>query len=143
MAKDYFAYGTLMCEDIMLTVTGHRFSRISGFLIDYRRRKIKNEVYPGLIPEAGGAVEGIVYRDLTDADWTALDTFEGEMYERRIVRVNLTDSTSIDAYTYVIRPEFENRLDSNDWDFEKFLEFGKKTFQKRYVGFKALKNGDR
>jgi len=143
MTKDYFAYGTLMCEDIMLTVTGRRFTRVSGFLAGYRRRGIKNEVYPGIIPEAGRTVEGIVYRDLTDTAWTALDTFEGEMYERRIVRVNLTDSTSIDAYTYVIRPEFENRLDSNDWDFEKFLEFGKKTFQKRYVGFKALKNGDR
>jgi gamma-glutamylcyclotransferase (GGCT)/AIG2-like uncharacterized protein YtfP len=143
MTKDYFAYGTLMCEDIMLAVTGHRFNRTPGFLRDYRRRAVKGEVYPGILPERDGVVEGIVYRDLPDTAWARLDPFEGEMYQRQIVGVTLADSTPIEAHTYVVRPEFENRLDSSDWDFEKFLQSGKKTFETHYFGFKALKNGHR
>jgi len=140
MTKDYFAYGTLMCEDIMLAVTGHSFSRTPGSLRGYRRRSVKDELYPGIFPERGGVVKGIVYRDLPDATWALLDTFEGEMYQRKIVSVNLADSVSIEACTFVVKPEFENRLDASEWDFEKFLRSGKKTFEAHYAGFKALKN---
>jgi len=143
MTEDFFAYGTLMCEDIMLAVTGRRLSSLRGFLRDYRRRTVKGEVYPGLIPGRGGVVEGIVYRDLRDADWALLDPFEGEMYQRQIVRVTLEDRTSIAAHTYVVRPEFENRLEASDWDFTKFRQFGKGTFEKQYPGFNALKNRHR
>ena len=143
MTKDYFAYGTLMCEDIMLAVTGRRFSRIPGSLHGYRRRSVKGELYPGIIPERGAVVEGIVYWDLPDSTWALLDTFEGEMYQRKIVTVNLADNTSIEVYTFVVRPEFENRLDSSEWNFEKFLQSGKKTFETHYAGFKALKNAHR
>lgn len=127
----------------MLAVTGHRFNRTPGFLRDYWRRAVKGEVYPGILPERGGVVEGIVYLDLPDTAWARLDAFEGEMYQRQIVGVTLTDSTLIEVHTYVVRPEFENRLDSSDWDFEKFLQSGKKNFETHYFGFKALKNGRR
>ena len=143
MTKDLFAYGTLMCEDIMLAVTGERFSRNAGFLRDYQRRKIKGEVYPGVIPRPGGVVEGIVYRDVSDAAWSLLDSFEGEMYRRQVVRVSIADGTSLEAHTYVVRPEFKDRLGSSEWNFEKFLRRGKKTFEARYAGFKALKNARR
>ena len=143
MTGDFFAYGTLMCEDIMLAVTGRRLSSLRGFLRDYQRRTVKGEVYPGLIPERGGIVEGIVYRDLRDADWALLDPFEGEMYQRQIVRVNLEDRMSVEAHTYIARPEFENRLEASEWDFAKFLQCGKGTFEKQYAGFKALKNSRR
>ena len=139
MTKDYFAYGTLMCEDIMLAVTGRRFSRIPASLRDYRRKSVKGEFYPGIIPERGGVVEGIVYHDLPDTAWALLDTFEGEMYQRKIVRVNLADRTSSEAYTFVVKPEFANRLDASEWDFEKFLQSGKKAFETHYAGFNALK----
>ena len=143
MTKDLFAYGTLMCEDIMLAVTGQRFRRIAGFLHDYQRRTMKGEVYPGLIPKPGGIVEGIVYRDVSDVAWVVLDTFEGEMYQRQIVCVRLADGRSIEAYAYLIGPGFENRLGSSEWDFEKFLQSGKKAFETQYAGFKALKDGRR
>ena len=143
MTKDYFAYGTLMCEDIMFAVTGSHFSRTAGFLRDYRRLAVKDEVYPGILPERGRVVEGIVYRELPDIAWARLDAFEGEMYQRQIVSVNLADSASVEVYTFVVRPEFENRLDSSEWNFEKFLQSGKKTFETHYAGFKVLKNAHR
>ena len=141
MSKDFFAYGTLMCEDIMLAVTGSRFKHIPGYLRDYRRRAVKNEVYPGLIPEQGGSVEGIVYFDLTDAVFAVLDRFEDEMYQRQIVQITLEDRTSIAAQTYVVKPEFGSRLDPREWDFEKFVQSGKENFERQYAGFKAVRKG--
>ena len=141
MTKDFFAYGTLMCEDIMLAVTGSRFKHIPGYLRDYRTRAVKGEVYPGLIPEQGGFAEGIVYFDLTEAAFALLDTFEDEMYQRQIVQVNLEDRTSIEAQAYVVKPEFESWLDPHDWDFEKFLQSGKENFERQYAGFKAVRKG--
>jgi gamma-glutamylcyclotransferase (GGCT)/AIG2-like uncharacterized protein YtfP len=143
MINDLFAYGTLMCEDIMLAVTGQRVSRMAGILRGYQRRTIKGEVYPGLIPKPGGVVEGIVYREVSEGAWALLDAFEGEMYQREIVLVSLADGASIEAHAYVIRPEFENRLGASQWDFEEFLRRGRKTFETQYAGFKALKDGRR
>jgi len=140
MTSDYFAYGTLMCEDIMLAVTGRRFTRTPAILRDFRRRAVRGEVYPGILPERGGIVEGIVYRNLPDTAWAGLDAFEGEMYQRQIVGVTLEDRTPVEAYTYVIKPEFQNRLETSEWDFEKFLQSGKKAFEAHYFGFKVLKN---
>lgn len=127
----------------MLAVTGQRFNRTPGFLPDYRRRAVKGEVYPGILPELGGVVEGIVYRNLPETAWARLDVFEGEIYQRQIVGVTLTNGTPVEAHTYVVRPEFENRLDTREWDFKKFLQSGRKIFETHYFGFKALKNGHR
>ena len=68
MTKDLFSYGTLMCEDIMLAVTGRRLSSLRGFLRDYQRRTVKGEAYPGLIPDGVGSSQGSCTATLRDAD---------------------------------------------------------------------------
>ena len=138
MTKDYFAYGTFMCEDILLAVTGHRFNRTPGFLRDYRRRAVKGEVYPGILPERDGVVEGIVYRDLPDTAWARLDAFEGEMYQRQIVSVNLADDTP--RGVHLCRQAGFLRMARHGANADlKILQSGKKTFETHYFGFKARK----
>jgi gamma-glutamylcyclotransferase (GGCT)/AIG2-like uncharacterized protein YtfP len=134
-----FAYGTLMCDDIMRSVAGCSLSQTHGLLRNYRRYKVRGEVYPALIASAGGAVEGIVYHDISDIAWRRLDRFEGEMYERRCVNVLLADGRTETAYTYLIKPEFEGKLVSIEWDFEGFLQTGKVRFEADYPGYGALK----
>ena len=134
-----FAYGTLMCDDIMRNVAGCSLSHTRGVLRGHRRHAVKGEVYPALVSEEGGLVEGIVYHDIPDAAWLRLDRFEGEMYERCSVNVVLADGRNEVVYTYVIRPEFEGRLDPKDWDFETFLRSGKSPFETAYPGYGALK----
>jgi len=55
--KNLFAYGTLMCQEIMLAVTGFPFRGVRGLLRDYHRGTIRGEVYPGIVPRRGGVVE--------------------------------------------------------------------------------------
>jgi gamma-glutamylcyclotransferase (GGCT)/AIG2-like uncharacterized protein YtfP len=140
MTKHYFAYGTLMCADLMHAVAGHCGRPVPGTLRDYRRQTVKGEVYPGIRPQPGTAVEGVVYGNLPSDAWTRLDVFEGDLYQRQLVQVDLADGTTMAAYTYVVKPEFEHRLEATEWDAGQFLRTGKKTFVAHYAGFKALKH---
>jgi gamma-glutamylcyclotransferase (GGCT)/AIG2-like uncharacterized protein YtfP len=137
--KDLFAYGTLMCDDIMRNVAGCILLHTHAVLRNYRRCTVKGEVYPALVASGGGLVEGIVYHDISDAAWLRLDRFEGEMYERRFVNVVLADGRTETVYAYIVRPEFEGRLGLTEWDFEAFLRSGKASFETDYPGYGALK----
>jgi gamma-glutamylcyclotransferase (GGCT)/AIG2-like uncharacterized protein YtfP len=133
-----FAYGTLMCEDIMREISGLRLYHEPGILSGYSRWTVEGEVYPALVPDEKGRVEGRVYRDIPESAWARLDRFEGEMYERQLVQIELKSGMALLAGTYVARPMFLDQLDKSDWDFSSFLRNGKASFQEHYKGFKSL-----
>jgi gamma-glutamylcyclotransferase (GGCT)/AIG2-like uncharacterized protein YtfP len=133
-----FAYGTLMCDDIMQEVSGCRLSQVPGILIGYSRRSVKGEYFPGLVPDEEGRVEGVVYSNVPDSAWDRLDRFEGEIYARRLVRIELNDGATLPAAAYVVKPQFLNHLEPSEWNFADFLRNGKANFQKKYKGYKAL-----
>jgi len=130
-----FAYGTLMCADILYRVAACRPACAPATLAAYRRCAVRNEVYPGIVEDDAARVSGVVYWGVPEGAWRRLDKFEGEMYSRRPVRVLLEDGTSTDAATYVITPEFAHRLAASDWSYEEFLRSGKKIFEAGYPGF--------
>jgi gamma-glutamylcyclotransferase (GGCT)/AIG2-like uncharacterized protein YtfP len=136
--RNLFVYGTLMCEDIMHQVAGCLPARLAGALTGYERRAVKGEHYPGLVPGAGGRVDGVVYRDVPGCAWARLDRFEGDMYRRRCVRVQLTDGATLMAETYVVRRGFVSRLDNAEWNFSEFLRSGKAKFCRHYQGYAQL-----
>jgi gamma-glutamylcyclotransferase (GGCT)/AIG2-like uncharacterized protein YtfP len=139
MTAHLFAYGTLICEDIMFAVSGRRSMGVRCLLRDYERGKIQGEVYPGIVARPGKIVEGVLYSDVPEAAWERLDLFEGEMYQRRVIQVELEDGTVRKAQAYVLRPEFEPNLCAGPWSLDEFLRSGKERFQRQYLGFKALK----
>lgn len=128
-----------MCDDIMRSVAGCSLLHTHAALRSYRRYAVKGEVYPALAASEGGLVKGVVYHDIPDTAWLRLDRFEGEMYDRRFVNVVLADGRTESVYTYIIRPEFEGRLESTEWNFEAFLRTGKARFETDYPGYGALK----
>ena len=133
-----FAYGTLMCDDIMAMASGCRLSPVAGTLRGYRRRAVHGEDYPALVPDAAGQVKGVVYGAVPDAAWRRLDRFEGHMYVRQAVQIDLADGATLAAHTYVVRPQFLHRLEEFDWHFAEFLRHGKARFQGHYTGYRAL-----
>jgi gamma-glutamylcyclotransferase (GGCT)/AIG2-like uncharacterized protein YtfP len=58
--------------------------------------------YPGIIlDEHGGEVEGFLFSSESLAEhWARLDEFEGEGYERVLIKVKLQNGTAVEAYTY-------------------------------------------
>lgn len=133
-----FAYGSLMCDDIMTAVCGTRSTRRPATLHGYRRRAVVGATYPGVEPNADHCVQGVLYLELPDSAWPRLDGFEGEEYERRIVEVEMADRSRLRAWTYVFRPCFAHRLAPDDWDYEHFLREGKARFVADYIGFDTL-----
>ncbi|MGD1972791.1 MAG: gamma-glutamylcyclotransferase [Desulfobacterales bacterium] len=134
-----FAYGTLMCNDIMEEIVGSHLSPVSATLRGYRRMRVKGEHYPALVPDAEQHVEGVVYRNISGASWDRLDQFEGKMYSRKMVQVELNDGQAVPAETYVARAEFMDYLVDAEWDFAEFLRKNKGSFRRSYKGYRALK----
>ena len=142
MSIHLFAYGTLMCEDIMHKVSACRPAHAPATLGNYRRCRVDGEVYPGVVAEQGGLVRGLVYFDVPAEAWARLDAFEGEMYCRSIVLLTgadvCGDEISLEAETYVVRPEFVHRLLPVEWSLAEFLESGRQRFEAGYAGFEQL-----
>ncbi len=133
-----FAYGTLMCPDIMQAVAKQHYKSSKAMVTGYRRLKVRNQHYPGLIPLAGTSVEGRAYFNISPASWRQLDLFEGEMYSRQIIEIMLENSTVISAFTYIVRERYHTYLTTDDWDFDEFLKSGKKAFIHGYHGYNEI-----
>jgi len=121
-----------MCKDIMEEISGCRLTSAPGILRGCRRRSVKGERYPALVLTGEGFVEGVVYRNLPLSAWERLDRFEGEMYIRQAVQIELKDGTVLPAETYAARPEFLDHLEESEWAFADFLRNGKECFKLQY-----------
>jgi len=137
MTDACFAYGSLMCEDIMSMVAGMALLGESALLQGHARHPVRDEDYPGMVEDVGGHVHGVLYRGLNDAALSRLDRFEGEMYARCQVRVRSHAGDTL-AWAYLFQPEFVHLLMPGDWSYEDFQRTGKARFIRRYIGFEAI-----
>ena len=139
MTDHCFTYGSLMCEDIMGAVCATApLTPVPARLEGFRRAPVLGVEYPGMVPAAGQAVEGVVYLGLPASAWPRLDAFEGDEYQRSEVEVELADGRRLMAWAYVFKPEHAARLGEGDWDFARFLATGKARFEALYMGFDTL-----
>jgi gamma-glutamylcyclotransferase (GGCT)/AIG2-like uncharacterized protein YtfP len=99
---------------------------------------VRGEHYPALVPDNKGRVEGMGYFDVPEPAWERLDRFEGEMYERWPVEIELNNGVTLVAATYIVQSEFMGCVDQVDWEFADFLRNGKAIFQKQYKGYRSL-----
>lgn len=137
--RNLFAYGTLMCGDIMREVAGCLPESLPGVLYGYRRRTVRGEHYPGLLQGGTSRVDGVLYRGVPACAWTRLDDFEGDMYLRQSVRIELPDGATLSAETYLVRPQFRACLGHDEWSYAEFLRSGKAKFRDRYRAYASAK----
>jgi gamma-glutamylcyclotransferase (GGCT)/AIG2-like uncharacterized protein YtfP len=133
-----FTYGTLMDAAIMHRVCGEQFRSHAASISGYRRKKLRDEVYPGIIARANSSVEGLVYFDISVRALGFLDEFEGSYYQREAVQAVCADGTAIAAQTYVLRDQFAALLSEEDWNLGDFLQRDKPLFQHKYGGYEKL-----
>lgn len=119
MSPHLYTYGTLQLPAIMSQIVGRallgRPARLSG----YARYRIRDRVYPAIIEAPGAELAGVVYELLQPRELARLDDYEGAMYERRVVAVEL-GGACIEANAYVLRPEHVHRLSAEPWDLGHF-----------------------
>ena len=56
-----FTYGSLIYPEVMKGVAGKLYSSCKAELEGFVRKQVKGKWYPGIIPQAGSKVEGILY----------------------------------------------------------------------------------
>lgn len=132
-----FAYGSLMCPDIMRLVSGVEPISQPARLRGYRRCRVRNEPYPAVIADRTATLDGVLYRDLNTSAWERLDRFEGDLYQRIQVRVGTGQGVEQTAGLYLATPALQALLIPGDWSFEQFLREGKSRFERDYRGFEG------
>lgn len=133
MHNKLFAYGTLQASDVMKTVIGEIRRGVSGHLTGYARYSVKGTEYPGIIASPNHETPGILYSDISEEKFQILDRFEGEYYERQLLKIELSDGPTTNAWAYVFRDEYKNLLSGEFWDYEEFLKSGLDSFMEGYV----------
>ncbi len=133
-----FAYGTLMCDEIMQRVCGQQLQSIPARLTGYQRWQVLAEEYPAIVAAAGQSVNGVLYDGLNAEGWRRLDAFEGDEYQRMSLDV-LVEGGLCRADVYVFQQDRLHRLSEQPWDFEAFLrEGGRERFEARYRGYAQI-----
>jgi gamma-glutamylcyclotransferase (GGCT)/AIG2-like uncharacterized protein YtfP len=115
-----FSYGTLQFPEVLAAVTGCHLQGDKAVLDDYACYLVRERDYPGIIPERGAGVEGVVYTGIGETHLRKLDRFEGELYERARVCVTDAEGNPQQAWTYVIRDALRDRLTRTPWSKEDF-----------------------
>jgi gamma-glutamylcyclotransferase (GGCT)/AIG2-like uncharacterized protein YtfP len=108
MTNRLFVYGTLAPS----RPNAHILQNIGG---SWEEASVKGKLfqegwgasmgYPAIIPdESGEKVEGFLFTSKNlKTNWSELDAFEGEGYERVITKVKLKSGEKIDAYIYSLK----------------------------------------
>lgn len=131
-----------MIPSIFVSVTGRSLFSARAYLSGYRRYRLKNERYPGIIQADGETTDGVVYFDVDALSLNKLDIFEGDYYSRESVSVMTEDRKMIQTETYVIKTEYRNLLSGDPWDFKEFKTRHEQEFKRQYAGFSAITGND-
>lgn len=117
---DLFVYGSLLFADVFRGVTHLQLDCEPALLAGFARYRVRGASYPAIVPEPGAETAGGVYRDLPAEAMEALDRFETAMYERRRVRVTLSDGRPRIVEAYVCTPAARHLLEPTPWNPDEF-----------------------
>ncbi|XP_027354758.1 AIG2-like protein D isoform X2 [Abrus precatorius] len=119
-----FVYGSLLADEVVHVLLKRVPSTAPATLQHYHRFKIKDRVYPTILPVQNKKVTGRVLLDISGVELDILDEFEDVEYTRRDVEQN---SEKLRVHAYV----WSNPNDPNlygEWDFEEWKQVHKNDF---------------
>lgn len=100
MRLPLFAFGTLRDSDVLEIVLERAAAEVDqapARLRGYRVARLPDESYPVLIQSPGDSAEGLLLRDLRDADFQRIAFFENSEYQLERCRVELANAREVDA----------------------------------------------
>ena len=131
MSTNLFAYGTLQFPEVIAAVTGRRFTGVPALLSDHARYALRKRCYPGVRPQSGATVEGVLYCDIDARALARLDRFEDPFYRRRRLPVCIGANESVSAEVYIIEPEGFRLFERRSWNLGKFQRRFLKSYLRR------------
>lgn len=101
MRTSIFTYGSLMFAKVWQSVVSGSYVAQAGILHDYQRFALKDQLYPGMVAQQGGRVDGVIYHDVSAADIDLLDAFEGAGYRRIEAEAHSAGGDPVVVHTYL------------------------------------------
>lgn len=125
MSRNIFTYGSLMFPEVWTRVVAGDYRSVHARLDGHARFEVRNQTYPGMVPQERSHVAGVLYIDVDEADLERLDHFEGDDYQRVTREVTCEDGVARAAETYVYR--LPDGLQKTSWEpdgfaMQRFLE---------------------
>ena len=99
MVHDVFAYGEFTKEHVLRRLLGRLPRKTPAKLRGYRRFLDDLLGHYNLVHDEGEIVEGDLLMDVTDDELFAMDRFDTEKYQRRVVTVETAAGAS-EAWAY-------------------------------------------
>jgi len=130
---DVFTYGSLQFPSVLGAVIGRVPRAERAVLEGFARFRVRGASYPGLVPEPGARTEGVVWRGLDLDALTALDRFEGRLYERLRLPVRTRAGATLRAHVYVVAEARRSVLGAEPWDPVRFEREQLAAFLRSYV----------
>ncbi|NIN34899.1 MAG: gamma-glutamylcyclotransferase [Gammaproteobacteria bacterium] len=104
----------------MQSITGKVFEANYGLLENHARYVIKNKVFPGIIPEPGSIVKGVIYHGIDPISLQYLDAFEDDLYERQTLLIFDKLGNELTAEVYIVNNKYRRLLAGKAWDLDTF-----------------------
>lgn len=121
-ATTAFVYGTLQLPEVLTRVLGRVPAMAAARLHDHRRGRLSGERYPAVVEAPQHHVDGRLLLGLSPAEWSTLDAYEGDLYERRLATVTSSSNQVGEAQTYVLAGPARQRFEPVEWSLPEFVE---------------------
>lgn len=125
--KQLFVYGTLMNDEILITLVGKTFKKTAAEIEGFIASELEGRYSPGLKQKEGSKVNGFVLHDVDDASFNIIKAWENVDYE--LIQVEPTKSNLGLCYTFLWKG---NILDT-DWDNERFRKNHMQWYQENDI----------
>ncbi len=122
-----FAYGTLQIPEILERIIGRQLQGQRAELLGFRRGKVVRADFPGIVPDTAAAVSGWVLGPLSGADLKLLDLYEGELYQRILVTVQIAPQQQVQCWVYAMNRWAQHRVSTEDWNIEDYTRDRKRV----------------
>ena len=127
--RPLFFFGSLRDKDLLEIVLGRDVARsdlADAQALGYAALTLAHEPYPYLSVRPGHAAEGVVVRNLTDADVQRLEYFEEAEYGLASITVD-TDDGPVDARYFAADTKLDPSTGDELWDFTAWCRTAKAT----------------
>lgn len=122
-SKTIFVYGTLSFDKVISGLLGRELAGSSATIAGFKRIKIKDKRYPGLIKSTPDSIiEGKVHTDIAAEELVLLDTFEDNFYQKIEAEVKLKDGQTKKAFTYIVPEHNKHFATKAEWNHDEFSE---------------------
>lgn len=112
-----FAYGTLQFSAVLDALLGRQPRVSSRCASGWRKARFRYGPYPApVLLRDSGAVDGLIFHDLSEAEWCLIDAFEHDVYELAEI-----DVSGLSCWAYVLGDADSIDISEGDWDRDAFF----------------------